>query len=160
MYLFNPETIAPRLVTAVEAAAPLLSIDAISVPVSKVSGIESTIGAFTAARNGAVLVLPDIFLTSHRHLIIGLRCSAALRLPALYPFKFFPRDGGLISYDVEAFDAFRQAASYVDRILLGAGRSSSAGPTKFELVINLKTAKALGLTVPDKLLALADKVIE
>jgi putative ABC transport system substrate-binding protein len=105
-------------------------------------------------------VLPDIFLTTNRHLI--LEVVARQRLPALYPFKFFTRDGGLISYGIEAFDAFRQAASYVDLILRGAKASDLPvqAPTRFELVINLNTAKSLGLTVPPGLLAIADEVIE
>jgi putative ABC transport system substrate-binding protein len=105
-------------------------------------------------------VLPDIFLTANRRLIIEL--VARQGLPAMYPFKFFTRDGGLISYGIESFDAFRQAASYIDRILRGAKASDLPvqAPTRFELVINLKTVKSLGLTFPPNLLARADEVIE
>ena len=161
IYLFNPETIAPRLVPTVKAAAPLLSIEAIAAPVSEVSGIESAIGKFATERDGsALLVLPDIFLTANRRLIIEV--VARHRLPAMYPFKFFTREGGLISYGIEAFDAFRQAASYIDRILRGAKASDLPvqAPTRFELIINLKTATTLGLTVPPSLFAIADEVIE
>jgi putative ABC transport system substrate-binding protein len=160
-YLFNPETIAPRLVPTVKDAAPLLSIEAVAAPVSNVSGIEKAIAELAAARNSsALLVLPDIFLTANRRLIIEL--VARQGLPAMYPFKFFTRDGGLISYGIESFDAFRQAASYIDRILRGAKASDLPvqAPTRFELVINLKTVKSLGLTFPPNLLARADEVIE
>jgi putative tryptophan/tyrosine transport system substrate-binding protein len=161
VYLYNPATIAPRLVPTIQAAAPLVSIELTAAPVSDISGIESSIMQFKGTNDGvALLIFPDIFLTSNRKLIVGL--AAQQRLPALYPFKFFTRDGGLISYGIEGFEAFRQAASYVDRILRGVKPTELPvqAPNKFELVINLKTAKALGLTVPDKLLAIADEVIE
>jgi len=105
-------------------------------------------------------VLPGIFVTTHRAAIVAL--AAKHRLPAIYPFRFFVADGGLLAYGIDTNDQFRRAAVYVDRILKGAKPADLPvqGPTKFELVINLKTAKALGVTVPDRLLALADEVID
>jgi putative tryptophan/tyrosine transport system substrate-binding protein len=110
---------------------------------------------------GAGLIFPgDTFTSSHRKLIIEL--AARHRLPAIYAFRYFPADGGLVSYGLDPVDQYRQAAVYVDRILRGEKPADLPvqQPTKFELVINPKTANALGLTVPDKLLALADEVIE
>jgi len=105
-------------------------------------------------------VLPDLFNATNRQSIIAL--AARHRLPAIYPFRYFVASGGLISYGTEVLDTYRQAASYVDRILKGERPSDLPiqQPTKYELVINLKTAKALGLTVPNTLLAAADEVIE
>jgi len=107
-----------------------------------------------------LLVLPDNFINAHRKLIVAL--AERHRLPAIYPFRFFVSDGGLLSYGVNVVDMYRGAASYVDRILRGAqpGDLPVQQPTKFELVINLKTAKALGLDVPLHLQQLADELIE
>jgi len=111
-------------------------------------------------QNSALLVINDVFTTSNRHSIIAV--ANERRLPTLYPYKFFARDGGLMSYGIEPTGVFRQAAVYVDRILKGEkpGELPVQAPNKFELVINLKTAAALGLTVPPNLLATADEVIE
>jgi putative tryptophan/tyrosine transport system substrate-binding protein len=105
-------------------------------------------------------VVPDITTTVNRGLIVTL--AARNRLPAVYPFGFFVRDGGLMSYGVDADDRFRQSASYIDRILKGSKPADLPvqQPTKFELVINLNTVKALGLTIPRSLLVQADEVIE
>ena len=105
-------------------------------------------------------MLPDLFNATNRQSIIAL--AARHRLPAIYPFRYFVASGGLISYGTEVLDTYRQAASYVDRILKGERPSDLPiqQPTKYELVINLKTAKALGLTVPNTLLVAADEVIE
>ena len=104
--------------------------------------------------------MPDIFTTVHRDLIISL--AARHRLPALYPLRVFAVNGGLVSYGYEPTDAFRQAATYVDRILKGAKPAELPVqlPTKYTLVVNLKTAKALGLTIPESFLQRADEVIE
>jgi putative ABC transport system substrate-binding protein len=122
--------------------------------------IETIGGAL--GRHGAtgLLVTPDIFTTAHREQIIAL--AARYRLPAVYAYRYFATDGGLMSYGMDPADQCRQAAAYVDRILKGATASELPiqAPTKFELVINLKTAKALGLDLPPMLLALADAVVE
>ena len=106
------------------------------------------------------LVLPDVSTINHRGLIIAL--AARHRLPAVYPYRSFAASGGLLSYGIDATDVFRRAASYVDRILKGTSPRDLPvqAPTKYELVINLKTANSLGLTVPPTLLARADEVIE
>jgi putative ABC transport system substrate-binding protein len=105
-------------------------------------------------------VLPDLFTATNRRSIIAL--AARHRLPAVYPFRYFVTSGGLMSYGTEVLDTYRQAASYIDRILKGERPSDLPvqQPTKFELVINLKAAKALGLTVANTLLVAADEVIE
>src|SRR5262249_40646194 len=110
--------------------------------------------------NGGLIVLPLPATVTHRHLIIKL--AAQHRLPAVYNSRFWAADGGLMSYGAKVLDQYGRTAGYVDRILRGAKRGDLPvqAPTKFELVINLKTAKALGLTVPDTLLARADEVIE
>ena len=106
------------------------------------------------------MVLPDISATNHRDLIIAL--ASRHRLPAIYPFRYFATSGGLMSYGIDVADVYRRAASYVDRILKGAKPSDLPVqlPTKFELAINLKTAKAMGLTFPISMQQLADEVIE
>ena len=106
------------------------------------------------------MVLPDAFTGVHRRQIVSL--AARYRLPAVYPFRWFAEIGGLLSYGIDSEDMFRRAASYVDRILKGAKPADLPvqAPIKYELVVNLKTAKALGLTVPPALLATADEVIE
>ena len=114
----------------------------------------------TAYRRPHLLVMPDTFLVAHRAEITSL--MARYRLPAVYPYRFFAEAGGLLSYGEDLTDNFRRAASYADRMLKGERPSELPvqAPVKFELVINLKTAKVLGLQVQDKLLALADEVIE
>jgi putative tryptophan/tyrosine transport system substrate-binding protein len=111
-------------------------------------------------RGSALLVLPDLFTTTNRESIIAL--AARYRLPAVYPFRYFAADGGLMSFGTEVLETYRQAASYVDRILKGEKPSDLPvkQPTKFEFVVNLKTAKALALDIPRTLIARADEVIE
>jgi putative ABC transport system substrate-binding protein len=115
---------------------------------------------FALEANGALLVLPDLTTNLHHELII--RLAARYKLPAMYAYRDLVKDGGLISYGVDTLDQFRVAATYVDRILKGAKPADLPvqAPNKFDLVINLKTAKALGLTVPLTLQAAADEVIE
>ena len=115
---------------------------------------------FAREPEGGLIILPSTVSTAHRDLIISL--SNQYRLPAVFGFPYFPRGGGLLSYGIDVVDNFRRAASYVDRILHGAqpGDLPIQQPTKFQLVINLKTARAIGFTVPATLIARADEVIE
>ena len=124
------------------------------------SELDSVIAALAREPNSGVIAMPDSFTIAYRLEIISL--ADRYRLPAVYPFRFFAEVGGLLSYGVDLVDNYRRVATYVDRILKGENPSELPvqAPVKFELVINLKTAKALGLTIPDKLLALADEVIE
>jgi putative ABC transport system substrate-binding protein len=128
--------------------------------VHNVGDIESALSALASEPNGGVVVMPDAFTPVHRGLIITL--TARYRLPAVYPFRFFAASGGLMSYGVNVMEQFPRAAAYVDRILKGAKPTDLPvqQPTKFELVIKLKTAKALGLNVSDSFLQRADEVIE
>jgi putative ABC transport system substrate-binding protein len=122
--------------------------------------LESVIAAQAREPNGGLIVMPDIFTTGHRAEITLL--AARYRLPAVYPYRYFTEIGGLLSYGNDSLDQVWRAATYADRILKGEKPSELPvqAPVKFELVINLKTAKTLGLQIPDKLLALADEVIE
>ncbi len=159
-YLFNPNTAPLLYAKAVETAAPLLSIKSIPAAVHNAIEIERALEQVARESDSALLVLPDLFNATNRQSIIAL--AARHRLPAVYPFRYFVTSGGLISYGTELLDTYRQAASYVDRILKGERPSELPvkQPTKFELVINLKTAEALGIEVPPTLLARADEVIE
>ena len=145
---------------SVEAAGSSMAVAVTTLPVPDVSGIEPAIANLAATPNSALFVLTDVFTTVNRETITTL--TAKYRLPAVYPHKYFVVGGGLISYGIDIADLHRRSASYVDRILKGATPAELPvqAPTKFELVINLKTAKALGLTVPPTLLARADEVIE
>ena len=113
-----------------------------------------------AKSDSALLVLPDLFTATHRQSIIAL--AARHRLPAVYPARYFVASGGLMSYGIELLETYRQAAAYVDRILKGERPNDLPvqQPTKFEFAINLKTAKALGLNIPNTVLIAADEVIE
>jgi ABC-type uncharacterized transport system substrate-binding protein len=130
------------------------------VPISADTSIENAFEKIKKEPVQALIVVTDAILYSQRSQILDL--AAGNRLPAMYPYRDFPEAGGLMSYAPSDRDLFRRAASYVDRILKGAnpGDLPVEQPTKFELVINLKTAKALGLAVPPTLLASADEVIE
>ena len=122
--------------------------------------IERAVTAFARSGNGGLVVTPSPVASRHRDLIITL--AARYRLPAVYAWRYYVTDGGLISYGSDSTDQFRRAAGYVDRILKGEKPADLPvqAPTKYELVINLKTAKALGLDVPPALLGRADEVIE
>jgi putative ABC transport system substrate-binding protein len=159
--LYNPKTARyAGMLSSVTAAAPSFAIELTDSPFQDAAVIERAIDALAQKSNGGLLVLPDVSTLHHRDLIIGR--TAQLRLPAVYPFRFFAVSGGLVSYGVDVTDSYRQIASCVDRILRGARPEDLPvqAPTKFELIINLKTAKALGLEVAPTLLAVADEVIE
>jgi len=159
-YLFNPNTAPLFYARAVEAAAPALSVKPFAAAVHDADEMERVIEQFARASDGALLVLPDLFTATNRQLIVAL--AARHRLPAVYPARYFVASGGLMSYGIELLETYRQAAAYVDRILKGERPNDLPvqQPTKFEFVINLKTAKALGHTLPPQLLARADEVIE
>jgi putative ABC transport system substrate-binding protein len=144
----------------IEAAAPSFNVQLTPVGVSNVEEIETNITSFAREPHGALVVLPSAVTTLHRGPTIAM--AARHRLPAVYPYRFFVTNGGLMSYGVDVPGLYKQAASYVDRLLKGAKPADLPVqlPTKFELVINLKTAKALGLDVPQTLLGRADEVIE
>jgi len=133
---------------------------ALAAPARDPGEIELAIGAVAKMPNGALILAPDIFMVSQRDLIV--RLAAEHRLPAIYPLREYVMSGGLLSYGADTADRYRRAASYVDRILRGEKPADLPvqAPIKFELVINLKTAKALDLEVPPMLLARADEVIE
>ena len=122
--------------------------------------VDRVFDALAGEQNAGLMVLPDISMTNYREVIVAL--AARHRVPAIYPFRYFAVSGGLTSYGTDLAEVSLRAASYVDRILKGEkpGDLPVQAPTKYELVINLKTAKALGLDVSPTLLALADEVIE
>jgi putative tryptophan/tyrosine transport system substrate-binding protein len=160
--LFNPVTApyAEVLLKPFEATALSFGVEAFAAPVRDSSQLESVVAAQGSRAEGGLIVIPDGFLSVHRTEIISL--AARHRLPAGYPFRYYTRVGGLLSYGSDQLDDCRRAASYADRVLKGARPSELPvqAPVKFELAINLKTAKALGLDVPATLLSRADEVIE
>jgi putative tryptophan/tyrosine transport system substrate-binding protein len=145
---------------AIQALAPSLGVEVRAVDVRDAGDIERALTAFAQGSDGGMIVVGSPAATIQRGLIIAL--AARHKLPAVYPFRTFVADGGLISYGPDFNDQFRRAAGYVDRILKGEKPADLPvqASTKYELAINLKTAKALGLTVPDSLLTRADEVIE
>jgi len=159
--MFNPDTTtASTHMPSLETAARSLKVVPIIAPVHSDVEIETAIIALGREPGGGLVVLPDIFTNAHRAPII--LAAARNNVPAVYNVSDSARDGGLLSYGVDPVDTFRRAASYVDRILCGAKPAELLVqlPTKFEMVVNLKTAKALGLTVPPSILLRADEVIE
>jgi putative ABC transport system substrate-binding protein len=161
-FLFNPATapFAEYYVTPFKAAAASFAMEAIAAPVRDTSELESVVAGQAREPDGGLIVMPEAFMNVHRAEVTSL--AAHYRLPAVYPRRFFAELGGLLSYGNDQSDNFRRTATYVDRILKGEKPADLPVqvPTKFELVINLKTAKALGLTVPPMLLTSADEVIE
>ena len=161
-FIFNPTTapISEPLLRSLQLAAASLSVRMIPAPVHDAAGIETAISSLDREPGGSFIVGPSTFTYVHRERIAAL--AARHRLPAIYPLRGFAASGGLFSYGSEQNEQFAQAAVYIDRIFRGAkpGDLPVQAPTKFELVINLKTAKALGLTIPATLLARADEVIE
>ncbi|HEV3499537.1 ABC transporter substrate-binding protein [Bradyrhizobium erythrophlei] len=161
--IFNPDT-APGgggfFLKSVEASAPSLAATVISCPVHSDAEIESAIIDLGHEPGGGLIVMLDVFTAVHRPTIISQ--ALANRVPTIFPWRFGATDGGLVSYGVDVADLHRRAAAYVDRILKGTKPADLPvqQPTKFELVINLKTAKALGIEVSPTLLATADEIIE
>jgi putative ABC transport system substrate-binding protein len=145
---------------AIQSVASSFGMELTPVGVSDAGEIERGVTAFARASSGGLIVTGNTLTIVHRELIITL--AARHRLPAVYNWRLFVNDGGLISYGPDSIDPFRRAAGYVDRILKGEKPADLPvqAPTKYELVINLKTARALGLGVPPTLLARADEVIE
>jgi putative ABC transport system substrate-binding protein len=161
--MFNPAT-APGggsgYLRFAEAAASSMGIEVKTALVHDVAEIERAIVAVAGNANGGLINLPDVFLVTHRELTIEL--TARHRVPTIYQYRYFVSSGGLMSYGIDVIDQYTKAAEYIDRILKGAKPADLPvqGPTKYELVINLKTAKALGLEIPRDLLLVADEVIE
>ena len=159
---FNPDTAtyAGLFLPTMEAAAHSLAVALTVSPIHDSAETERAFASVASQPNGGLVLLPDPFTWSIRRQVVAL--ALRYRLPAIYQYGHFAREGGLMSYGIDPFDVYRQTATYVDRILKGARPADLPVqlPTKFELVINLKTAKALGLTVPPTLLARADEVIE
>jgi putative ABC transport system substrate-binding protein len=159
--MMNPEQV-PQAGNwrAIETVAPSFKVRLTAAHVRDSAEIERAIDAFARESNGGLIVLPSALTIVHRGLIIAL--AARHRLPAVYAFRQFVIDGGLMSYGVDLVDQYRQAASYVDRILRGKkpGDLPVQQPTQFRLIVNLTTAKVLGLTIPESFLLRADEVIE
>jgi putative ABC transport system substrate-binding protein len=160
--LFNPDAapFAPSFVRVVEATAPSFGMQPFAAGVRDPGELERSVSDFAAKPAGGLVILPDAFTVGHRDAIVAL--AARHRLPAIYPMRVFAASGGLISEGGDPIDLFRRAADYVDRILKGAnpGDLPVQAPAKFELVINMKTAQALGIELAPMLLARADEVIE
>jgi putative ABC transport system substrate-binding protein len=162
--MFNPDQVSaffPRFyMPSLETAARSLKVEPIIAPVHSDEEIETAIIALGREPGGGLVVLPDAFMQAHRAPII--LAAAQNNVPAVYYTSELARDGGLLSYGPDQIDSYRRAASYVDRILRGEkpGDLPVQLPTKFEMVVNLKTAKALGLTVPQSIVLRADEVIE
>jgi putative ABC transport system substrate-binding protein len=160
--LFNPATTpyADIYLNPFKAAAVSFGLEAIAAPVHSLSDLEFVVAEWSRTPNGGLIVIPDGFLNVYRAEIVSL--AARHRLPAIYPWRFFPDIGGLLSYGSDQRELFRSAATYVDRILKGTKPSDLPvqAPVKYELIINLKTAKALDIEVPLFFQQRADEVIE
>jgi ABC-type uncharacterized transport system substrate-binding protein len=159
--LFNPQTHTGQYWGVLEAAAQTVNVQFEKAAVADAVEIERAVKGMSGEPRGGLMVMPDSFTMSHQETIVA--SAARHRIPAIYAFRAFPVSGGLMSYGMDMISVYRDAAGYVDRILRGEKPGDlpvQGGPTRFELVINLKTAKALGLDVPPTLLALADEVIE
>jgi putative ABC transport system substrate-binding protein len=159
--ILNPDTVPVKFyVPALEAAAASFKMKPVIALVHTSSEIEPAIASFAQGPHDVMIIMPDSFAVTHREKYIQL--AAHYRLPTAYGFSAFARAGGLLAYSLDVPDHFRRAGQYVDRILRGEKPSDLPvqAPTKFELVINLKTAKTLGLTIPQTLLVTADEVIE
>jgi putative ABC transport system substrate-binding protein len=158
--IYPEEPINVQFFKFVEAAAPALKVKPVAIGVHDADEIKRALTAFAAEGNGGFIVIPHAVTLFNRDLIVAL--ATRLRLPALYPFAFYAKAGGLISYGFDPLNQFRQGAQYVDRILRGAKPADLPVqyPTKFQLVVNLTTAKALGLAIPASVLSLADELVQ
>ena len=161
--LYNPTVAVARgsfFLRPIEAVAPAFGLDLKTLPIRTVVEMEEAVAALAREPDSALVVPPDVFIVAHRTTVIEL--AALYRLPAVYAFRNMAAEGGLLSYGVDVAELYRHSAAYVDRILRGAepGDLPIQAPTRFELVINLGTARALGLQVPRELLLRADEVIE
>ena len=160
--LFNPKTAsyAGSLLTPMEAVASQFRLAVTASPIQNSAEIDPAIEAFARPGNAGLIVLPDVFTGVNRQQLIA--AAALHRLPTVYPYPFFAKAGGLISYGADNLELYRAAAKYVDLVLKGAKPADLPvqQPTKYTLIINLKTAKTLGLTIPPPVLARADEVIE
>ena len=162
--MFNPDT-APHwdyYLRPFETAARALAVEPIAARVGKTEDIERFVTSFVEAPDGGLIVMADVFMAINANLELIIALAERYRLPTIYPFRFMTAAGGLMSYGIDVYDLWRRAPTYVDRILKGAKPAELPVqlPTKFELVINLKTARALGLDVPWILQQRADEVIE
>ena len=159
--LWNPNNVSVNgFMLKIKEAASSLGVESIEAHVQNAAEIERAIGAFTHASNTGLIVPPDFTTVVNRAPLIAL--AAQQNLPVIYPFRLFVTSGGLISYGINLREMYVKAASYFDRILRGETPAELPvqTPTRYELVVNMKAAKTLGLTVPPTLLALADEVIE
>jgi putative ABC transport system substrate-binding protein len=162
MYLFNPPTspYAQRFLEPLKGAASSIGVEVVASPVHDPREIETVIAGFAREPDGGLIVLPSAFMNTQRDLVTAL--AERYRLPAIYTARYWAESGGLISYGNVPADGYRQAASYIDQILRGAKPADLPVQmaVKFELVVNLKTAKAIGLKIPESFLVRADEVIE
>jgi putative ABC transport system substrate-binding protein len=161
LVILNPDNYTSvSLLRTIEAVSPAIGVAVSPGRVRDLASIESAIATFAEAPNGGVIVLPDPVTTAHRVRIAEI--AVARRLPTIHTFRVFAADGGLMSYGTDNLDLYRRAGAYVDRILKGAkvAEMPVQNPIKYDLIINLKTAKSLGLTVPPIMLTRADEVIE
>jgi putative ABC transport system substrate-binding protein len=159
--MFNPDmSVASAYMPSFETAARSLNVEAITAPIHGDVEIETAIIALGREPGSGLVVIPDLSTVARRAPI--MLAAVQNNVPAIYAYSDFVRDGGLLSYGVDQVDAYRRAATYVDRILRGAkpGDLPVQLPTKFEMVVNRKTASALGLTIPPSILLRADEVIE
>jgi ABC-type uncharacterized transport system substrate-binding protein len=160
--IYNPQTApyAGTFLRSIEAAGPTFAVQPIAMPIQDAGTIEKAIEAFAREANGGLMVLPDVTTTVHEKL--NLKLAGQHRLPAIYPWRHYVTAGGLMCYAVDLPVLWRRAASYVDQVLKGEKPANLPvqQPTKFELVINLTAAKAVGLTIPASLLSLADDLID
>jgi putative tryptophan/tyrosine transport system substrate-binding protein len=161
-YLFNPETapFAGEMFRGAQSAAAPLMIRLTAAAVRDDTEIEKALSSLAAVPNSGFILNPEVFMANHRERIIAL--AIRHRLPAIYPFRNYAADGGLISYGVDLIEPFREAAAYVDKILRGTKPADLPVrmPKKYDLIVNLKTAKAISLDVPADMLSIANEVIE